>query len=252
MGTIARLQLRQILGQRKFLLVVAFLALPIALTLLIRLGGGMPPRRDLELFTGIYLYFLYPQSASILLALLYGTAILNAEIHNQTITYLFTRPLARWKIVLGKYLVNVAVLTAVTVPSVVISWLVLGTANTGSILFGVCIAVVAATVAFNAIFALFGVLLSRRAMILGLVYVGVFEFLLSFLPAVLNNLTVTYYLRSIVFRTADIRVPREMLRVVGDASMTTSLAFPVGIAAVALALTTFVATQREFPAHEQP
>lgn len=252
MLAIARLQLRQVLGGRKLWLVVVVALLPVALTILMRTGGGIPRIRELELFTGIYLFVLYPQTLSIVIALLYGTSILNSEIHDRTLTYLFTRPIAKWRIIVAKYVVNVLVLIGISVPSLVISWLVLGTSGNGGLLLGQVIAVCGATIAYNAVFALCGLISSRRAMILGIGYAVAFEFVLSFVPAVVNTMTVTYYLRSVVVRASGVELPNELLRIVGDASILGSLAFPVGLAAIALVATSLIASRREFSIGDDP
>ena len=47
----------------------------------------------------LYLRFIVPA-----LGLFYGTSLIADEVEDKTITYLFTRPIARGAIVLGKYL----------------------------------------------------------------------------------------------------------------------------------------------------
>ncbi len=246
MLAIAILQYRQILGGRRIWLLAVILCLPILLAVLIRAEGDLPRGISQEGFAAVFLYFMYPQSVSVVLALLYGTAILNTEIQQRTLTYLFCRPLSKGRIIVAKYLVNVAVLTAATLPSLTVTWMVFGMPGSVSGLCGQAIAVTVATLAFNAVFALFGVMFSRRAMVIGLIWAAIFEFVLSFVPAVVNTLTVTYHLRSVVLQVSGIELPREILLMVGDASIPAALSYPLGVAAVALFATVVLGSQREF------
>src|SRR5262249_7365720 len=78
-----------------------------------------------DLFCAIYLFFLYPQGICMLLALFWGSSLLGNELDNKTLTYLFTRPIARWRIVLGKYFAIITGRVPVTAVSVLASWLLL-------------------------------------------------------------------------------------------------------------------------------
>ena len=73
-----------------------------------------------------YLFLLYPQTLCLLLALLYGASIPGSELEGRTLTYLFTRPIARWRVVVGKYLAIVAAMLPPMLGSLVIAWFLLG------------------------------------------------------------------------------------------------------------------------------
>ncbi len=60
-----------------------------------------------------------------------------------------------------------------------------------------------ASACYGALYALFGVVLHRRAMVIAVGYTLVFEFLVSLIPAVINRLTVQYRLRNLLFAWMD-------------------------------------------------
>lgn len=221
------------------------------------------PRRDearcedfentfsLDLFFAGYLFLLYPQVICLLLALFYGTSLLGQELGGRTLTYLFTRPLPRWKFVLGKYLGSLAALILPTVLSLLVSWLVLGAQGGLPMIAAIGISAVLALVAYNAIFALFGFLIPRRALIVALLYGVVFELVLSFIPALVNQVTVTYYLRSLAVEILELPVPREAARVIGGASVPGALLAIAVITVTTLAAASMLAARREYVVKEE-
>jgi ABC-type transport system involved in multi-copper enzyme maturation permease subunit len=247
---ILRLQVRQILGGRKVWLVGFFLTAPVLLTAVIALWGAIPPdaRPDPRL---IYLFVLYPQALGILLALLYGASVLGNEIEGKTLTYLFTRPVGKWRVILGKYLAIVAILVPAILSSLLASWLLLGAPGGLRYLVGFVACTSASVCAYNAVFLIFGVAFPRRALVVCLLYAGSFEFLVSFVPAVINTVTVNYYLRSLTVRIVGLEIPSEAARVVGEASLAGSGAALGAITALALALACLVASRREYLMSEE-
>jgi len=70
--------------------------------------------------------------------------------------------------------------------------------------------------------------------------------------AMVNTFTVTYYLRSLVTETLQITVPREIERIVGQASISTALLTAAATVVVALALASRLAARREYVLAEEP
>lgn len=196
--------------------------------------------------TAGFLFLLFPQTICLLLALLYGASIPGAELEGRTLTYLFTRPVARWRIVLGKYLAITAAMLPPTVLSITVAWLVLGQPGGIALLAALVGATAGALLCYGAIFILFGFLAPRRAMVLALLYGVIFEFVLSMVPAMVNTATVTYYLRSLVVEALQLDLPAKLARVVGGASLTTSLCVLLLMIVVPLALASRLAARREY------
>ena len=204
-----------------------------------------------EVVVAIYLFLLYPQVACLLLALFYGSSLLGTELENKTLTYLFTRPVKRWRIITGKYLAIVCVLIPPTAVSLSISWMLMGATSVERILPGVLAGAAGGIIAYNAVFVLLGFIAPKRAMVLALMYGVVFEFILSFVPALVNEFTITYYLRSLVVGITDLEVPGEIARIVGGASFATSLLALGGIVVLALVLSSLLAGRREYVVADQ-
>jgi ABC-type transport system involved in multi-copper enzyme maturation permease subunit len=216
-------------------------------------GRSMPPLAW-HWLSSIYLYMFFPQVLCLLLALLYGTSLLGRELEGKTLTYLFTRPVARWKVVAGKYLAIQAAVLPPTLLSLAVTWYLLRQPGSPGLLGAMAVAAGGATVAYNALFVLLGFLFPRRALVLALVY-GVFEFLVSLIPALINTITVTYYLRSLVRRLGpytDVeKLEPELQRMVGGASLETAAAVVGGITLVALLAAAIMASRREYVVTEQ-
>jgi len=153
---------------------------------------------------------------------------------------------AKWKVVAGKYAAVVGFLAVPTTLSLVLSWLLLGAPGGARLLGGMELAGLGAVLAYTAVFAAIGTLFRNRPLVVGILYVVVVEGVLSFVPALINTVTVTYYLRSVVVRALGLTLPPELARLVGGASLLEAVAVLLGIAAAALALAAAVVTRREY------
>ena len=253
MLAVAYLQYKQILGTSRVWALLILLGLPIGLTLLVVEAGGFMVENDVEA-NGIYLFLLYPFVLSALLAILYGTMALNNEVEGKTITYLFTRPLPRWKVVVSKYLAISAVLSIGLCGSLLSSWVLLGGPG-GVRMFGaMSTAVCAAMLAYCGLYVALGVLLTKRPMMVGLIYALLMEGMLSFVPAVINKMSITYYVRSLalsIYGKPDLVLPPRVEGITGDASVAGSIFALCLFILGGLALASIVASLREYPANEQ-
>lgn len=201
---------------------------------------------SVEILGAIFLFLLYPQTICLLLALFYGTSVLGEELDGKTLTYLFTRPLPRWRFVVGKYLGIVAALLVPSGVSVLASWWILGAPGGLTLAAASLVGTGGALLAYNALFVLFGFLIPQRAMIVALLYGIFFELMLSFVPALVNEFTITYYLRSLVVAMLDLEIPRDIARMVGGASAAAAVLTLFGIVAGSLGLSSLLASRREY------
>src|SRR5690606_1119283 len=78
----------------------------------VRLGGP-------DIF-GLMIWFLFLRFIVPVLGVFYGTSLIADEVEDKTITYLFTRPIPRAAVLLGKYLAYLAVTVLVVLPSVML------------------------------------------------------------------------------------------------------------------------------------
>ncbi len=242
------------LGGARIWILALFLSLPVLLLLATVLAHGLNfPEESRDTISGILLYVLYPQSLCILATLLYGSSLLAAEIEDKTLVYLFTRGLPRWRVLLDKYVAIVTVLTLLTGTSMSVSFFVLGAPAGLRLWLALMTAILGACLAYTAIFAFLGLLVPRRAIPVGLIYAVMVEFVLSFVPALVNELAASHYLRSLAYHIAGSRVgrlPGEVLQIIGDATPLTCVLALLVIPLLALSLSALIVHRREWPLTE--
>ena len=71
---------------------------------------------------GVMIWMLYVRFIVPVLGLFYGTSLMADEVEDKTITYLFTRPIPRGAVLLGKYLAYLASTALVVLPSVMLTY----------------------------------------------------------------------------------------------------------------------------------
>jgi len=156
-------------------------------------------------FADIYL-FLVLQVLLLLFCLVYGTSIMNEEIEKRTITYLSTRGLKRFEVVLYKWsglVISVSVLFFLTIT---INYLILSMhEGVGSffdhisLLFSILFVTFVGVAAYTSLFLLFGTTF-RRPLMIGLLFSFFWEIFIVNLETNVRKVTLMYYLRSLVYR----------------------------------------------------
>ena len=79
--------------------------------------GGAPVAQGGSIF-GVFIWLLYLRFIVPVLGVFYGTSLIADEVEDRTITYLFTRPITRGAVLIGKYLAYLAATILVVLPSV--------------------------------------------------------------------------------------------------------------------------------------
>ena len=74
---------------------------------------------------GVMIWMLFLRFIVPVLGVFYGTALMADEVEDKTITYLFTRPIPRGAVLVGKYLAYLACTFLVVLPSVMIVYFLL-------------------------------------------------------------------------------------------------------------------------------
>ncbi|MCP3919021.1 MAG: ABC transporter permease subunit [bacterium] len=253
------LSLRQMFGGKKIWILAVFLSLPILLLLVILVASGFDfPEEDgfdVEGFAmSAFLYAMYPQSLCILASLLYGASLLAGEIEDKTLTYLFTRSLPRWKVLVGKYLATASALSGMLLASMSIAYVLCGLPIGPRVWFALAVTTTSACFAFTGLFCLLGLLVPRRAIPVGLIYAVVVEGILSIIPALVNELTASFYLRSLGWHLADLSVPagaaeefeREVVPFFAGADVQTALVALATISLVTLTVSVWTIHRREW------
>jgi ABC-type transport system involved in multi-copper enzyme maturation permease subunit len=152
---------------------------------------------------GMMIWLLYIRFIVPILGVFYGTSLIADEVDDKTITYLFTRPIPRRAVLLGKYLAYLVCTVLLVLPSVMlVFFLVVPTGGSTiaeaflSLLsdFGMLAAGLAA---YGAVFAFVGTRI-KRPLIVGLVFAFGWEPAVLLFPGYLKRLTVAYYLQALV------------------------------------------------------
>ncbi len=191
MRVIFGLTLRQMVGRGRTIAMAVLALLPVGLAALYRIGGedADPVRWTAQvLLEGLVVTTLLP-----LAALVYGTAVLGAEIEDGTAVYLLSKPLSRTRIVLAKLAASWLLTSATVLVSAVGAGSVALAGEPGDrIVLGFSIALVAGALAYSSLFVMLSIVTSR-ALIAGLVYVFVWEGVVNSLFAGTRLLSVRHY-----------------------------------------------------------
>src|SRR5207244_694286 len=122
---------------------------------------------------------------------------------DKKITHLFTRPIPRRPVLIGKYLAYLACTTLLVLPSVVLVYFLIVPVGGGSIgqsfpmLMEDLGMLLVGLVAYGAVFAWVGARLGRP-LVIGLVFTFGWEPAILLFPGYLKRLTVAYYLQALV------------------------------------------------------
>jgi ABC-2 type transport system permease protein len=203
--TLYVLTLRQHLHGRRWMAVAILFLVPVGLAILIRATTVNTPSVLLEF---VLSWMLIPQALLPLVALLYASGIIQDEQEEQTITYLLVRPISKWMLYVVKMF---ATWTTTVVLAMILSTLTFAAIYVGADVDLAmaslrCVKAAAilslAAIAYCSLFG-FMSLLTRRTLIVGIVYTAVVEGLLANLPLSLRWGTVIYYTRLMAYRTLD-------------------------------------------------
>ncbi|NLX54557.1 MAG: ABC transporter permease [Planctomycetaceae bacterium] len=152
---------------------------------------------------GFVFFGLIPEVITLFGLLLWVPPLVHAELEGRTWIYLAVRPRGRVSVLLGKYLTAIT-WTALAGWASTTACVLIAQPGCALRLWGTMVALVTlACLAYGAIYSLIGVWLHRRAMAIAVSYTLIFEFLVSFIPAVINKFTVQYRLRNLLFTWMD-------------------------------------------------
>ena len=136
-----------------------------------------------------------------MLGVFYGTSLIADEVDDKTITYLFTRPVRRGAVVVGKYIAYLVCTSLVVLPSVMIVYFLMvpfGQIPASFISLVIDLGVLGlGLAAYGALFALVGAAL-KRPLVVGLVFVFGWELVTLVMPGYLKRFTLAYYLQTLV------------------------------------------------------
>ena len=204
------LSLGEMLWSRRTIFMALVVGMPVVISLIFRVlhEAGAPGLRvnnasaNGPMIFGLMMWAFFIRFSVPVLGVFYGTALIADEVEDKTITFLFTRPISRASILLGKYFAYLACTIFVVLPSVIIVWLLvvptsgsLGASfpdllkDLGLLALGLAV--------YGALFAFIGTAI-KRPLLVGLLYIFGWETAVMALPGYLKRFSVAFYLQGLV------------------------------------------------------
>jgi ABC-2 type transport system permease protein len=203
------LSLGELLWSRRTIFMALVVGSPVLLAIVTRIvqASGIAPLRvngvrvDAVSIFGMMIWVLFLRFIIPVLGVFYGTSLIADEVEDKTITYLFTRPIRRGAVVVGKYLAYLACTTMVVLPAVMVVYFLLVpfsqvpgsftslVTDLGLLALGMA--------AYGALFTLVGAIM-KRPLVVGLVFAFGWEQLAMLMPGYLRRFTLAYYLQALV------------------------------------------------------
>jgi ABC-2 type transport system permease protein len=265
LGSVVRifdLSLGQMLWSRRSIFLALVVGGPVVLAAIVRIIALLVPSSSLRVngamvggpsIFGMMIWLLYVRFIVPVLGVFYGTALIADEVDDKTITYLFTRPIPRGSVLIGKYLAYLGCTVLLILPTVMIVFFLIVPLGGGSVgqafpsLLTDLGMIALGLAAYGAVFAFVGARL-KRPLVVGLVFAFGWEPTVMLVPGYLKQLTVAYYVQALVpHAMPEDSTLGAILQVFNEVpSVTLSLAALAMITAVALWLAARTVETREY------
>lgn len=253
------LSLGEMLWSRRTIFLALIVGSPVLIALVIRIVDslGVAPfkingtRVDFQSIFGAMIWLLFLRFIVPVLGVFYGTSLIADEVEDKTITYLFTRPIRRSAVLVGKYIAYLVCTTLVVLPGVMLVYFLIVPFNQVAASFTMLVTDLAllfvGLAAYGGLFALVGTVM-KRPLVVGLVFAFGWEQFALIMPGYVRRFTLMYYIQSLVPHA----VPSESLSslldffVTNPPSALVCLATLAGATAVTLGLAGRVVERREY------
>jgi ABC-2 type transport system permease protein len=253
------MSLGEMLWSRRTIFMALIVGSPVILAVVARIvqSSGVAPlringvRADAAAMFGMMVWVFFLRFIVPVLGVFYGTSLIADEVDEKTITYLFTRPIRRGSVLVGKYLAYLVCTSLVVLPAITLvyflvvpfgevaasfRWLLI---DLGLLAIGLA--------AYGALFALVGAVL-KRPLVVGLVFAFGWEQLAMVLPGYLRRFTIAHYLQAMVPHAMPSDGVTSLLQAVFNESppVWASLAALAAITAGCLVLAARAVERREY------
>lgn len=201
--TIVRLGVRSVFGRWRGALLFVLPLVLIAVSVLVRVLVGENETGAQHTLQGLGLVVIVP-----LVALLATSGLLAPEIDDGSVSYLLAKPISRYTIVVSKLVVAAACVVVFAAVPLFVAGLVLLTSSP-SLAVGFGVGSVAGGLAYCALFALLSVM-SRHAVVIGLIYLLIWEGLLGGLLDGVRWLSITRWSEAVIGGLADLELVEDL------------------------------------------
>lgn len=204
------LSLGQMLWSRRTFFMLLVVGVPVLMALIVRVIDTLSGRAmqvngiamDGPAIFGMMIWIFFLRFSVPVLSIFYGTALIADEVEDKTITFLFTRPIPRGAVLVGKYLAFLASTLLVVLPSIILVWLLVvpirGSLGASFIDLLKDLMILAAGFAvYGSFFAWVGARFKRPLMI-ALFFVFAWEQAAMLFPGYMRQFTIAHYLQGLV------------------------------------------------------
>ncbi|MFM8415156.1 MAG: hypothetical protein ACKOCX_10575 [Planctomycetota bacterium] len=246
---VAGFQLRRLLAPQRLLLALVGAAFPAAVMLAVRQVAG-----DLDRdFAVVLLYALVPEAVCMLGLLVTMCPVVADELERGTWQHVVVRPGGRRSLLFGTFLAAVAWTAVVALVALGLSLVAAGLPGSGRLA-----AILGALVGLSclgraALFALPAVIVPKRALVASVAAALVVEYLAGFLPAIINQLTVSLRLRSLLvdWMGWHRQLPAELKLLIDPQPAAVQIAAVIVLTATLLGVAAAILGRRQFPPAEE-
>jgi ABC-type transport system involved in multi-copper enzyme maturation permease subunit len=201
------------------------------------------------------MYALIPEVSCSIGLLLWMAPAVHSELEAKTWVYLAVRPYGRRTVLLGKYLMALlwsisSALAALMITVPLMKFYQPALDLTRNFLALLALAVIA-SLGRGAIYAIFAAVLPQRAMVFAFAYTIIFEYFVGFIPAIINQLTVQFHMRCLLFRWMEWNDENPIAMFVDQAPVWQHLLALAAYVAIVLPSAILILEQRQFPSSEE-
>ena len=255
------LSIGEMLWSRRTVFMMLIVGAPVLIALIVRglvslgapiLDGPNNIRMTGPAIFGMMIWIFYLRFTIPVLGVFYGTSLIADEVEDKTITYLFTRPIPKGAVLIGKYLAYLLATIFVVLPSVMLVYLLIvpiqGSLGGSFLDLLKDLTLLALGLAvYGAVFAFIGAKF-KRPLLIGLVFIFGWEQAALAFPGYLKYFTVAFYLQALVPHAMPRGSAVELIQSIfrETPGLTTALLGLFVIWAVFLTLATVVIERREY------
>ncbi|MEO2050089.1 MAG: ABC transporter permease subunit [Pirellulales bacterium] len=193
----------------------------------------------------LFLFALIPMLVSMLGSLLWTAPVISSELERQSWTYLAVRPHGKTALLLGKYLAAVTWVLSAALLGLSVCVVITQAEDPWHLWSTIAKLACISCPAYAALYMALGTLFPQRAMAIAVAYTLVFELVVSWVPAIINKLTVQYRLLALLQDWGSITFGNEMLILFGYSPAWIHLSMLAGSTACLLILSIVMVNLRE-------
>lgn len=242
---VAGFQLRRLATPQRLTLALVGAAFPAALVFAVR---RIEPDLDRNVLV-VLLYALIPEALCMLGLLVSICPVVADELERGTWQHVVVRPGGRRSLLLGTFIAAVTWTAGLALVSLLLTLAAAGLAYSPGVAAVLAALVLLSCLGRAALFALPAVIVPKRALVASVGVAVVVEYLAGFLPAVINQLTVSLRLRSLLVSWMGWRqqLPAELRLIVDTRPPWIQAGILVVLAVTLLVVALMILERRQFP-----